>query len=308
MVELRRPDFLYVGHPRSGSGRLEGYLTGHPDVFMARKELHYFGSDLEYNDPPRSLSNYQAHFRGGGSYRRVGEASTWLLVSRTAAAEIKAYAPDACVLIMLRNPVDWLYSLHSHMLYAAYEDIPDFGEALAALHERRRGRRMPRWPSPPIGVLYADLVRYHDQVERYLDVFGEDRTMVLLFDDFRDAPDRTFDQVLDFLELPRSFPGRDVVIQGTRKSTNANSQPRSRRVQDWIKHPKRRAIYRSLVPLPFPNAHRALRALYLLNTRRVPRSPMDPTLRARLAEQFTPEVERLEGLLGRDLSSWRQNP
>ena len=63
MVELRRPDFLYVGHPRSGSGRLEGYLTGHPDVFMARKELHYFGSDLEYNDPPRSLSNYQAHFR-----------------------------------------------------------------------------------------------------------------------------------------------------------------------------------------------------------------------------------------------------
>ena len=42
----RAPDFFFVGHPRSGSGLLDSYLKGHPDIFMARKELHYFGSDL----------------------------------------------------------------------------------------------------------------------------------------------------------------------------------------------------------------------------------------------------------------------
>ena len=306
MAEVRCPDFIYVGHPRSGSGCLEGYLKGHPDVFMARKEMHYFGADLEFNDPPRDRENYLAQFRGAGAFRRTGEASTWLLVSRTAAAEIKAHAPDVRILIMLRNPVDWLYSLHSHMVYAAYEDILDFGEALEAVPERREGRRMPRWPSPPIGVLYTDLVRYHDQVRRYLDVFGEEQTLILLFDEFRDAPDQTLDRVLDFLELPTAFPGRDVVMQGTRKSTNANARPRSRWLQDWIKHPRRRAVYRSLVSHPFPGANRVLGGLYRLNTRRVPRTPMDPTLRARLTERFAPEVERLESLLGRDLSTWRQ--
>ena len=60
---MRRPDFFFVGHPRSGSGLLDSFLKGHPDIFMARKELHYFGSDLRYHQPPRSLENYLAHFR-----------------------------------------------------------------------------------------------------------------------------------------------------------------------------------------------------------------------------------------------------
>ena len=128
----RRPDLFFVGHPRSGSGLLDSYLAGHPDVFMARKELHYFGSDLRYHHPGRSEDNYLDHFdtsgdQGPSGPQRVGEASTWYLSSQLAAAEIHAFAPTARIVMMLRNPVSWLHSLHSHLVFSGDEDITDFG-------------------------------------------------------------------------------------------------------------------------------------------------------------------------------------
>jgi hypothetical protein len=33
-MSTRKPDFFFVGHPRSGSGRLDSYLDGHPGIFM----------------------------------------------------------------------------------------------------------------------------------------------------------------------------------------------------------------------------------------------------------------------------------
>ena len=143
---MKAPNFFFVGHPRSGTGTLDGYLSAHPDIFMAAKELHFFGSDLGFNVPTRSMDNYLSYFKHADAYQRVGESSTWYLASQQAAAEIHAFAPDAKIIISLRNPVDWIYSLHSHQVYAAYEDIPDFS---AALHASHAGRRAP-WKEPSL--------------------------------------------------------------------------------------------------------------------------------------------------------------
>ena len=140
---MRRPDFFFVGHPRSGSGLLDSFLKGHPDLFMSRKELHYFGSDLRYHDPPRSLENYLAHFKGAKGEARVGEASTWYLASEKAAQEIRQFADDDVrILMLLRDPVTWLASLHSHLVFTGDEDIEDFEAALDAEPDRRQGRRL----------------------------------------------------------------------------------------------------------------------------------------------------------------------
>ncbi len=37
-----------MGAPKSGTTALASYLAAHPDVFVAGKELSYFGSDLEF--------------------------------------------------------------------------------------------------------------------------------------------------------------------------------------------------------------------------------------------------------------------
>src|SRR5262249_13384323 len=91
-----RPDFFIVGAPRSGTTAMAQFLSGHPDIFMARKEMHVFGADLRFGRRfyRRDLPTYLAEFRGHGR-RRAGEASVWYLFSAQAAAEIKRFNPEA---------------------------------------------------------------------------------------------------------------------------------------------------------------------------------------------------------------------
>ena len=141
---MNKPNLFFVGHPRSGTGTLDGYLSKHPDIFMADKELHFFGADLNFNVPARSMENYLSYFQNSTGYLCIGESSTWYLCSKTAAQEIKEFSPQAKIIVNLRNPVDWLYSLHSHMVYAAYEDMADFETALGLNDERQQGNQIPQ--------------------------------------------------------------------------------------------------------------------------------------------------------------------
>ena len=46
----KKPDFFIVGAPRCGTSAMVHYLGEHPDIYMARKEMHVFGSDLRFRN------------------------------------------------------------------------------------------------------------------------------------------------------------------------------------------------------------------------------------------------------------------
>jgi hypothetical protein len=109
---MRKPDFFIVGAPKSGTTAMYFYLKQHPEIFMPeRKELHFFGSDFFAPHFVRDLKEYLKFFEGADNKKRIGEASVWYLYSKRAAFEIKEFNPDADIIIMLRNPVDMMYSL-----------------------------------------------------------------------------------------------------------------------------------------------------------------------------------------------------
>jgi hypothetical protein len=109
---MRKPDFFIVGAPKSGTTAMYFYLKQHPEIFMPeRKELHFFGSDFFAPHFVRDLKDYLKFFEGADNKKRIGEASPWYLYSKRAAFEIKEFNPDADIIIMLRNPVDMMYSL-----------------------------------------------------------------------------------------------------------------------------------------------------------------------------------------------------
>ncbi|OOO02066.1 MAG: hypothetical protein USCGTAYLOR_01737 [Chromatiales bacterium USCg_Taylor] len=43
---MTKPNFFIVGAPKCGTTAMHFYLNAHPEIFMSRKELHYFGSDM----------------------------------------------------------------------------------------------------------------------------------------------------------------------------------------------------------------------------------------------------------------------
>lgn len=294
-----RPDFFIVGAPKSGTTALYDYLRQHPDVFMSpAKEPNYFGTDLVRLRTPRpSLEQYLAYFADAGDERRVGEASVRYLHSRSAAAEIRDFAPDAQAIIMLRDPVEMMFAMHAELLFSGAEDIADFGEALDAEPDRMQGRRIPPGANKPAALYYRQSACFAEQVQRYFQALGRENVHVIIYDDFRDDPLAAYQSVLRFLGVEGGFvPDMKVV--------NANKRPRSRLMQRIVSNPPGWVRRVAAVTLPPAMRRRAYRHAMALNARTEARQPMDPQLRAALRAEFADEVRRLGELLGRDLSGW----
>lgn len=60
---------------------------------------------------------------------------------------------------MLREPVAFLYSLHSQGLYSGNETEPDFAKALSLESERREGKRLPPTVHFPSRLYYREHIR-----------------------------------------------------------------------------------------------------------------------------------------------------
>lgn len=297
----RMPDFLIVGGPKCGTTALYYYLKQHPQIFMPNvKEVHYFGSDLHFKlgESRLDADSYMALFSRAKPGQCLGEASVWYLYSNLAAQEIADRCPAVRIIIMLRNPVDVLHSLHSQFVFEGNEDILDFEQALEAEADRVRGLRVPPSAYFVEGLFYRRVVGFSSQVDEYLRVFGHERVLFVIYDDFKRDTYGAYREVTRFLGVRDDF-------RPTFRIINANKQVRSRYLQQLMLHPPEfaRRIYRLL---RFPRAWRKFfyDQTRNLNTRVLQREPMRPEFRGRLKQELREEVERLSELLGKDLGSW----
>lgn len=294
---MERPDFFIVGAPRCGTTAMYAYLRQHPQVFMpTHKEPMYFGTDLEQLHGRLSQRHYMGLFKAARPGQRVGEASTWYLFSKSAASEIHRFDPNGQIIIMLRNPVDTMHSLHQELVFYRAEPIREFEEALDAEADRKLGRRLG-----PVGrgwmLYYRDVVRFGEQVERFLAHFRRDQITIILFDDFIRDPAATYQDVLRFLRVDETFKPRFGRINASKRHLNPA-------IQELIIRPP--APIARLVPLLRQRAlaHRVRAALLAANSRATGRTPMAQDLRRRLTEELAPEVARLGEIIDRDLSAW----
>jgi hypothetical protein len=295
---VKRPDTFIVGVFKAGTTTMWQNLRKHPQVFMSEvKEPMYFGQDLTPRYRRMTEEEYLALFKDAREEQRAGEASPWYLYSKSAAREIKDFNPDARIIVMLRNPVDVMYSNHSQVVFNLREDITDFAEALAAEPDRAAGRRIPVDTLRPEVLLYRRSVRFPEQVSRYLDVFGRERVHFVVFDDLSKDAHAVYRAAFEFLGVDPKFEFEATV-------ENSNRTSRSRLIQRLIFAPPRplRRIYGRLRSVPY--LHRVRDRVARGNQQPVKRQPMDPELRRELTLEFAPQVEELGRLIGRDLSAW----
>jgi len=295
---MRKPDFFIVGAAKCGTTAMNDYLGQHPEIFVPDlKEIHFFGQDLDMRLARErdTLDAYLARFEGAEGCKRAGEASVWYVYSRTAAQEIKVFDPDARIIIMLRDPVEFMYSQHSQAMHNALgdEDILDFGEALAAEEDRVRGRRIPPQTTMPDQVFYRRIARFTEQVQRYFDLFPREHIHVIVFDDFKADNLATVQGVYRFLGVEPDFEPETPIINPNKTYRSWAVRKLQQRIPSKAKH---------LVPSGL--RQKASDAIYALNRVYEPRKAMDATLRRELQREFAPEVAALGDLIGRDLSHW----
>ena len=294
---MKNPDFFIVGAPRCGTTAMYNYLKKHPEIFMSvPKEPWYFGTDITCKFRP-SLENYLHYFSMAKNEKRVGEASPIYLSSTLAAKEIKEFNPLARIIIMLRNPVDFLHSFHAKNLTLGYENITDCGNALKA-EEARKQKKMDlpkKAEMAPACLQYKQMAKFSEQVERYLDVFGKENVFIIIYDDFKENTAKVYRDTLLFLGV---YPDFNISFPVYNKNFRLRSKFLSHlHVND---HPS----LKHSSSLPARVLVKLFKRINKWNTIAEPRQSMNPDLRNQLQKEFEPEVQRLSKLIGRDLNHW----
>lgn len=298
---MKRPNFFIVGAPKCGTTALSEYLRSHPGIFLCEpKEPHFFAEDMDRHRYVKSLEDYLDLFKYAGTeHEIVGEASVGYLYSSVALTRIHEFNPAAKVIAMVRNPIDMAPSSHQQLLFARYEDEPDFEKAWNLQESRRRGQHIPPGCRAPGFLQYAQTCRLGAQVRRLLEIFPANQIKIIVFDDFIADTAAVYREVLDFLGLPDDHRQQFERI-------NEAKQFRSRHVAGLVATCKPLVVAFALKlraatgfnPLPW------MKRMMTVNENKIVKAPLSPGLRRALADSFRSDVELLSSLIGRDLSFW----
>lgn len=285
------PNFIVPGAQKAGTTFLYNLLKQHPEVCLSSiKEVHFF--DIEENFA-RGLDYYASFFDNHDDRPAVGEVTPNYLTYPHVAGRIReALGKDLKLIFMLRHPVDRAFSQFTMSL------------AGAAVHQGLTAADFPRTLEQSFtnGATagFGPTGLYGAQIARFMELFPRENTLTLLFDeDVRGDVQAGLDKVCRFLGIS---PHRFNTQVGRNQAGVPKIKALNRLIFNDASPVKRvaKAIVRS------PVLRDRLRNKMLEMNKAPQKDKLDPNLRREFfVRYYKDDVARLEELLGRDLSCWR---
>src|SRR5688572_16981668 len=186
---MPRPNFFIIGAPKSGTTSLDAWLSEHPNVYMSPvKEPHYFAEHRAKRNAT-TLEEYLALFDKAdpGVHTIIGEGSTSTLHSPGAMERVRAFDPNAKIVIMVRDPVELVSSMYSHARFRGVEDAATLREGWEKSPLRSQGQALPKTlkVGDPVQLTYQDFGRLGKHVGRAFEIFPRENVHVIVFDDLK---------------------------------------------------------------------------------------------------------------------------
>lgn len=297
----RMPDFLVIGAARAGTTALHRYLRQYPKVFMPNaKEPNFFafeGMDLRVKGPgadyinnsTTDLASYQSLFADVPDNFVCGEASPLYLYSERAPNRIRHHIPNVKMVVILRNPFEQAMSHYLYALKQRIEPLDDFTQALKAEEQRLNMNWQPLFG-------YSRFPLYATQLERYFAVFPREQFLIRLYEDFVSDPEQLMSDIAEFIGVDTSF------VPDMSQQHNAGGVPKSKLFQDFLMKPNPITKAIGLV-VPQELRWKIRDRLSAINLGQGDK--MTVSAHEILSARFLPEIERLEKLLDRNLSTWK---
>lgn len=292
-----------IGAPKCGTTSLAQWLAEHPAVYLSvPKEPYYWAADYprmraHYGFDSRAA--YEALYAGPQAQSAIlrVDGSTTYLYSQCAVPDICAAATSPRFVVAIRNPVDLLVSYHRTQLVALNETEADFA---TAWRRSLDGMLPDTDPLDPKLLDYPMVARLGSALERLLSNVSRERVHVVLFDELAGDPSHTWRELAAFLEIDaRPEPSFDVYNASTKTYRSAVLRRLTHRPPAMLEAPIRRLRQWSRTTAS---------PLVATTKARMWRSADKPTISAETREQVAavlrPDVDKLAGLLNRDLSQW----
>lgn len=294
----KKVNLFIVGEQKAGTTYLYNYLNQHPQVSMSVvKEPSFFCKDLIKDSISFHQKNYYYDYTNLDQYHNlfkdfskkvVGEASSTYLYSKKAAEKIHQYNPEAKIIISLREPVSFLYSLHNQYLKETTEDVNDFLKAYNLTETRKKSNKIPSRVRSPSLVYYKERIKYVKNLKRYLKYFPKDQIKIIIFEKFIEKTDKTMSEILSFLSIKNN-----VNIQV--KNKNPSRTPRNKFLFHAFHNPKfKKFVKESLPDSDFSRIKNVFNKLFL---KKASKSKLPEGTRQNLKKEIKTEVVKLNKLL-----------
>lgn len=298
------PNTFIVGQPKSGTSALFAFLREHPEVCACNtKEPQYFCNDLRSQyfymaGLERNEDNYLKLFRTRKNHKVILEASTAYLYSKVAAREIHSFNHEAKIIIMIREPVDFLYAYHSQMLRTScvFEDENNFEHALGLEELRKSGTNIPDKCLEPLFLLYSERTKYTEQIIRYRDIFSRDQIMIIIYDDFKNNNEKTYNDVVVFLGLDNTFKPNYRIVNPRVKVRFRKTKQKLDKTLYSLKQ-----ILKTFMPAWLSNIIRIIYRNIFFDKINI--HGLDKEIKYKYMHQYKDEVKKLSEYLNRDLVS-----
>ena len=299
------PDFLIIGAGKSGTTSLDNYLKQHPDVYMSPvKEPDFFAYDridlstldkdalAHYHTSITKIEDYIPLFKGAKPNQVVGETSNTYLVIDGTAETIKDYIPDVKLIAILRQPTERLYSRYLHL--AREEELPS--ENFEDVLDR-----------DSIWWVRNDLVKegfYYKNLSRYFDIFPKENIKVYLNEDLKKDSNALMDDLFHFIGVNPLESINDSVKYNKSGFIKNKFYDRTLGHNSVIKQALRKMM-------PTKAYEKIKESIWLqkmvnnLKNRNLDQPNLDKDLHRRITNDiYREDIEKLQALIGRDLSHW----
>lgn len=216
-----KPNLLIIGAQKAGTTFLGRKLSEHPDIYMVEPEIHYFNKTENLQ---KGAAWYEQHFAHGTGKKYVGEKTPnylWTNIphqgtdEKGIAQRIYTYAPEAKLIVLLRDPVKRAVSAFNHHFrhgrFSPFRSVDDY--LVGELQEE----------AERYGVLSMGM--YYTQLKEYLRLFPREQLLVLIYEeDVSKNPEKGLQRCLQFLGLDDSFQFSNThdTINAGRNSTLTN--------------------------------------------------------------------------------------
>lgn len=299
------PTFFILGAARCGTASLFDTLRQHPDICVsAVKEPPFFQFEYE-----RGMGYYRAtYFSDYREQPAVGEAAHRNLYLPYVADRIFREAPDAKLIVMVRNPVERAFSHYWYQFNRGKEPL-GFEEAIEHDLERisagvsfateEEYRHYLRSLGNPEGEhcirTYVDSGYFARQIERYSQRFGTEQIKIVKLERYKNDEQAVLTEILSFLGV-----APDVAL-GPPRTRNPSRSRKAQAALDFLltRVPFRKHVPHRIKAMVIPAVERIDR---LSGGRSVP-SPPAAVVRF-LSAHFEPHNRELEKLTGMDFSDW----
>ena len=305
-LEKKHPNTFIIGFPKCGTTALSNFLGQHPEVYFSpEKETSVYQNSVQRRKI--SYEKYLTMFEPAdlSKHKVIAEGGIRNICTETGISEILRSKPNAKFIVMIRNP---LQASISHFLQNS-------GIEVAKNFEEQWKKNMKDPERKDLNKTHnifqgrpASLYLYYDKIKRLYDITKFKNVHFIFFEDFKKSNINTFKKLCQFLEIDDSFIpsfkhvnqrsiGKNVVLAKTYNYLSKYTH-NIRGHLNLIGLNKKTEKIRKKLGLT--------NILVTTDPKSIEKAAWhSEKTKQEMLDWFTPDIEKLEKLLDKDLSHWK---